>query len=561
MATLEAWGGVECTVTRVGDRFVDQVVRSGHHDRIEDLDLFAGLGIRAIRYPVLWERVAPDHPEMCDWTWTDARLTRLDTLGVRVIAGLVHHGGGPRYTNLLDDDFPGGVARHAAAAAARYPHIRDWTPINEPVTTARFSALYGVWYPHRSDEESFWRALLNEVDATRLAMKAVRAVNPDARLIQTDDLGRTYATLPLADQAAFDNTRRWMGWDLLFGRVTSSHPFWHRLCSYGLGERLRVIADDPCPPDVLGINHYLTSDRFLDHRVQRYPEDRCGGNGRDAYVDLEPVRALEPAPDGIATALRDAWARYGVPIAITEVHNGCTREEQMRWACDAWNAALAARGEGIDVRAVTAWALLGSHDWDRLLTAPGAYEPGLFDLSGGDVRETALAGLWRGLARGEIPEIARAPGWWRRPVRLLHPATARPAPSSEYAVTERHPRPLLILGADRPLGRALIAGCAARGIAVRAIDSADTKEAGGETLRDMAEASDAWAVIDAARFSTACVASGGSDPLIVVDPVDPFADAAALLDAVIDGAAGVAHPVDHEETGRAEGVARPAVAV
>ena len=28
------------------------------------------------------------------------------------------------------------------------PHITNYTPVNEPLTTARFSGLYGAWYPH-----------------------------------------------------------------------------------------------------------------------------------------------------------------------------------------------------------------------------------------------------------------------------------------------------------------------------------------------------------------------------------------------------------------------------
>ena len=38
---LEVWGGVECTVNRVGDEYFDQLERSGHATRLEDLDLFA----------------------------------------------------------------------------------------------------------------------------------------------------------------------------------------------------------------------------------------------------------------------------------------------------------------------------------------------------------------------------------------------------------------------------------------------------------------------------------------------------------------------------------------
>ena len=89
--------------------------------------------------------------------------------------------------------------------------------MNEPLTTARFSGLYGLWYPHRRDEATFARALLTETRATVLAMRAIRAVNPHAQLVQTEDLGRTYATPALAGLAAFYNQRRWLSLDLSAG--------------------------------------------------------------------------------------------------------------------------------------------------------------------------------------------------------------------------------------------------------------------------------------------------------------------------------------------------------
>jgi dTDP-4-dehydrorhamnose reductase len=142
---------------------------------------------------------------------------------VRPIVGLVHHGSGPRYTSLIDPGFSGGLAAHARAVAERYPWVADYTPVNEPLTTARFSALYGFWYPHLRDESAFWLALLNQIDATRLSMREIRKVNPAARLIQTEDLGRTYARPALLRQAEYENTRRWLTWDLLSGRVDPSH--------------------------------------------------------------------------------------------------------------------------------------------------------------------------------------------------------------------------------------------------------------------------------------------------------------------------------------------------
>jgi dTDP-4-dehydrorhamnose reductase len=466
---LELWGGPECTVNRVGDRFGDQLVETGHHERDGDLDLIADLGLSAIRYPVLWERVSPADPQEHDWRWTDKRLSRLRDLGIRPIAGLVHHGSGPRYTNLLADDFPAGVAGHARAVAERYDWIDDWTPINEPVTTARFAAQYGHWYPHRSDEHSFWLALLNQVDATRLAMAEVRTVRPGAKLIQTDDLGRTYSTVALRDQAAFDNIRRWSGWDLLCGRLTPGHPLWARLCGFGLEDRLRAIADDPCPPDVIGVNHYLTSDRFLDHRVRLYPAAVAGTNGSLAYADVEAVRVLSPHRSGFEGVLREAWSRYGLPLALTEVHNGCTREEQLRWVDQAWRAAERLRDEGVQIRAVTIWSLFGSRGWDRLLTGPGHYESGVFDARDGAPRPTALSTLAKRLpaTRDRAVPALEGLGWWQRSIRYHHPAAVRAAPMREHerslAPSRFKPQPVMIAGAGM-IGRALAAACRHRDI-------------------------------------------------------------------------------------------------
>ena len=49
----------------------------------------------------------------------------------------------------------------------------------------------------------------------------------------------------------------------------------------------------------------------------------------------------------------------------------------MRWILEAWDGAHSARRGGVDVRAVTAWALFGLMDWDSLVTTlNGHYEPG-----------------------------------------------------------------------------------------------------------------------------------------------------------------------------------------
>lgn len=421
-APLELWGGAECTLNRVHSRTYDQLALTGHGDRLDDLDRFAAMGLKTLRIALLWERIETS-PGVCDWTWADAAMARLRTLKVRPIVGLVHHGAGPVWADLTQDGFAHGLAEHAARVVERYPWVTDWTPVNEPLTTARFSCLYGLWHPHQTEEAAFWSALLTQIEATALAMRAIRRVVPGARLIQTEDHGRTYATAPCADQARFENDRRLMTWDLLCGRVSDGHPLHAHLAGFGLTRRLAALSAAPTPPDVIGMNHYVTSDRFLDHRLERYPTYLHGGNDRIAYADTEAVRAVVDWTPGWRRELVALHARYGLPVAVTECHLGCDPAQQAAWLDECWSDALAARKAGVPVEAVTVWALAGSTGWDRLLTQDGgAYEPGVLDASRPGAPETPLAETVRRLASGRPSALPRSlTGWWRRPDRLLPP--------------------------------------------------------------------------------------------------------------------------------------------
>lgn len=503
---LEMWGGIECTVSRVGEQTFDQLEWSGHAVRPGDLDLIAALGIRTLRYPVLWERIAPDPARDPDWTWPDERLGRLRALDIRPIVGLVHHGSGPRHTSLVDGGFALGLVRFARQVAERYPWVDHYTPVNEPLTTARFSGLYGHWYPHGRDGLTFARALLTQCRAVVLAMRAVRQVRPDARLVQTEDLGRATGTPALAYQVEFDNQRRWLSFDLLCGRVDRCHPLWCYFRYVGIDEaEVAWFLDNPCPPDVVGLNYYLTGERYLDDRLERYPAYCHGGNGRHRYADVETVRACPEGLAGAAVLLGEAWQRYGLPLAVTEAHLGCTREEQMRWLLEVWQGAKAARRGGADVRAVTVWSMLGAYDWDSLLTQPrGHYEPGAFDVRSGRPRPTALAALVRDLAAGHEPDqpVLSSPGWWQRPERLLYGDRPVAVPESPPAIGGRavEARPVLIAGASGVLGRAFSTICWLRGVPHLMLGRRDLDITDGAAVAEAVDRIRPWAVFNAAGY-------------------------------------------------------------
>jgi dTDP-4-dehydrorhamnose reductase len=474
------------------------VDETGHHERDADIELIASLGIRTIRYPILWERVAPDRPDRLNFAWSDRRIAVLALRDIEVVGGLLHHGSGPAYTSLLDPDFPAKLADYAGHVARRYPEIEKWTPINEPLTTARFSALYGHWYPHRCDYPNFLRALVNQCMGIAAAMEAIRSVNPAAQLIQTEDLGKIFSTPKLRYQAEHENERRWLSFDLLAGRVTPSHPLYDFLIDAGIAEaELAALRDGPARPDILGINHYLTSDRFLDERTHLYPEIKPGGNGSDAYVDAEAVRVASLGTEvSLAARLREAWQRYALPLVITEVHHGCTRDEQLRWFRDTWGEALGLQREGVDVRAVTLWSLFGNIDWRSLVTRDdGAYDPGAFDIRAPTPRPTAIARAAGALAHGETfrHPVLESPGWWRRSDRFYPWCEANAAPCEGG-------RPLLVTGASGTLGVAFARIAAHRGLPVHVTNRAELDLTDDRTMASTLERVKPWAVINAAGF-------------------------------------------------------------
>jgi dTDP-4-dehydrorhamnose reductase len=461
---------------------------------------------------VLWERTAPDGVGSANWSWADERLERLRELGIRPLVGLVHHGSGPLHTSLIDPIFPEKLAEYAHAAATRYPWVEAYTPINEPLTTARFSGAYGLWYPHGRDRRTLLRALLNQCRAVALSMRAIREINPTAQLIQTDDLGKTYSTPKLRYQADLENERRWLAFDLLTGRLNREHALWKYFTEVGIGEsELDWFTDNPCPPDIIGINHYLTSERFLDERTERYPACSHGGNEMHRYADVEAVRVCAEGLAGHRTLLRETWERYGLPIAVTEVHLGCTREEQLRWFKETWETCHELAEKGVDVRAVTAWSLLGSFDWNKLLTrANGFYEPGVFDVRGAGRRPTAIATMIRNVAEGRefAHPVIEGPGWWQRLERLLYPPVRRgkraslPAAQTIRTVSVRktQTRPLVITGATGTLGGAFARLCEVRGLSYHLLSRREMDIADERSVHEALREYEPWAVVNTAGY-------------------------------------------------------------
>jgi dTDP-4-dehydrorhamnose reductase len=502
-SSVEIWGGVECTINRVRDCYHDQFEFGGHYTRENDLELIGSLGIKMLRYPVLWEKHQSVKDGLIDWSFSEKKLNKLKEIGVNPIAGLVHHGSGPKHVNFFDGSFEHGVADYAQLVAEKFPWIEFYTPVNEPLTTARFCGLYGHWYPHEKNDYSFYKILLSECKATVMAMNAIRKINPDAKLIQTEDLGKCYSTPLLKEQADFENERRWVSYELITGRLTPDKLMYKRLLTAGIEEgELQYFLENNVEPYIAGFNYYITSERYLDENLEKYPAQYHGGNGEHDYADIEIVKVPTAIEWGPKTLIKEAWKRLKLPIAITECHLHSTREEQMRWFNEMWETVNELKAEGTDIRAITAWAIFGLHGWNKLVTEPyGTYEPGVFNLSSGHPRPTALARLIRMLNKRKVyyHPVLETEGWWKREGRLLYKQdNVLPIRSVKYAPKCQ---PVVIIGQSGMLGKAFSKVCEERNIHHFLVCREDVDITEPEKVEQIIEDLNPWAIINAAGYA------------------------------------------------------------
>ena len=364
---------------------------------------------------------------------------------------------------------PTGLAEFAGAVAERVSRgSSDWTPVNEPLTTARFSALYGLWYPHARDDRSFVVALLNQCRATVLAMagdparQSARPAGPDRRPRAAPTaptalaaVGRLLQRAPLARPgtcSAAASTRRTPLWNYLIAQRRRRR----RHCSGS--------PSHPCPPDVIGVNYYVTSERWLDHRLERYPRPH-GGRRTAEFVDIESVRVLATPAPGIASLLAGDLAALRHPDRGDRGAHRCRpRGPAALAARDLARRASGAREPAPTSAPSPSGRCSARSTGTRLLgECRGYYEPGPFDIRAPAPRPTALAALdrrarrrharraircCRAKAGGAAPDrfIAQA-GRAARGRHAARPAIARIVAPATVA-------PILISGASGTLGRA-----------------------------------------------------------------------------------------------------------
>ncbi len=262
---------------------------------------------------------------------------------------------------------------------------------------------------------------------------------------------------------------------------------------------LNFFIENAMPPDIMGFNYYITSERYLDDDLKKYPLHAHGSNEIQDYADVEAIRINHGNPFGLTVLLEEAWKRYKIPIAITEAHLNSGREDQLRWLNEIVNSCYDAQEIGIDIKAVTFWSLFGAYGWNKLLTNKNMdYEPGAFDLRSIEPRPTAIAAFIKNmvLEKSDAHPIINQKGWWHQKNRFHKKDN-----SSKLLINEYLPgSPVLITGKTGTLGQAFAKICDARNIKYILTGREDFDITNEENVYVFLDQQKPWAIINTAGF-------------------------------------------------------------
>lgn len=297
------------------------ILSTTRHDVLwkHDLDLLRHAGVEDVRYPAPWHRIEKSPGEF-DWAWMDGPMRYFERQRMRPMLDPLHLTSFPDWLidGISNPQFPELYARFVACFAERYPWVRHYTLFNEPLPTAVFSALMGVWYPYRKSEPAFVYAA---VQAAKAMCRAAGVLKRRDRAIVLSyvDTGEAHAALDKESEewAAFANERRFLIHDLTLGRVDRRHPLYSYLRKNGLrDDDCLWLQDHRAEVDVIGLDYYYHSEipwvwnREAKRHDRRFPSE---------------------SPRGFASVAEDYAKRFRLPLFLSETNIRGTIYDRMTW--------------------------------------------------------------------------------------------------------------------------------------------------------------------------------------------------------------------------------------
>jgi beta-glucosidase len=362
---------------------VDEMAETGHYRRWrEDFQLVHDLGLRCLRYGTPYYRTHIG-PGQYDWSFADDTFNELRRLGIVPIADLCHFGLPDWLGDFQNTDFPHYFAEYARAFACRYPWIRLFTPVNEMLVTAEYSARIGYWNERCASERTFVTALVNVVEANIRGSEAIREVS-DPWFVQSESTRYYHPGNPDAVKiAAHLNERRFLTLDLNYSRAPSAHMLEYLLDNGMTRDQFHYFMNRNIRPScVMGSDYYETNEMVV------HPDG-----------STEICNVL-----GYYGLTRQYFSRYHLPIMHTET-NQLQERGASHWLERQWANVLRLRQEGFPIIGFTWYSLTDQVDWDIGLRAKCGHVDanGLYDL---DRKIRPVGQAYQGLVRDWGPVLA-----------------------------------------------------------------------------------------------------------------------------------------------------------
>jgi beta-glucosidase/6-phospho-beta-glucosidase/beta-galactosidase len=303
------------------------------HDRHigEDYRMLRDLGIAVAREGIPWPLVENDGKY--DFSQIDPAIAAMNAQQILPIWDLCHYG----YPDDLDpfsEDFTKRFTDYCRAAAqyvipkVRGPHF--FTPVNEITFFAFCGGEWGWVAPYKNSRPDRYALRVALCEAAISGAKAIREIEPKARMVNIDPLVNVVAPRDRPDliEAARRETEvdTFLSWDILFGK---EHP--------ELGGSPEIL-------DIVGANNYSF--------------------GQMEYRENGPHQALKPDDDRIkplCDLLRTVWDRYERPMIIGETSG--LGQGRAAWLKDVMEESLAAVDSGIDLHGICLFPAVDMQDW------------------------------------------------------------------------------------------------------------------------------------------------------------------------------------------------------
>lgn len=343
---------------------------SDHWNRVdEDIELMKAMNHQVYRMGLSWSKIEPEQGKFDDEVIAHYRdeISKLKSAGIEPLVTL-HH-----FTNPLWFEDKGGFTKKGSVddfmpyveyvVRALGDWVSEWIPVNEPNVYLSFSYLFGDWPPGNISMGDYFKGSKNLGLAHCLCYEKIHTIRKemgfDDTKVGTAFHQRVYH--PKRDRFADRlpcNILRWLFENIhIKAAVEGKKSF-----PLGFGGRFGQKGKHV---DFIGVNYYTRD-------IVSFTWNLGEGFGKREVKEGADTNDLgwEIYPEGLYEVGMDLWARYGIPMYITE--NGISDPDDKKRPAYLYSHLREVKNlieDGVDLRRYYHWSTMDNFEWIEGLTS------------------------------------------------------------------------------------------------------------------------------------------------------------------------------------------------